>query len=63
VGNNIREPYSKHIENGIFELRIKSSSDIARVFCFFFDKEKIILTNGFIKKAKKHKTAYERRKL
>lgn len=52
-GNNLREPYSKHIQKGIFELRIKFSSDISRIFYFFFDENKIILTNGFVKKTQK----------
>ena len=52
-GNNLREPYSKYISNGIFELRIKFSSDISRIFYFFYIGNKIILTNGFIKKTQK----------
>lgn len=71
-GNQLREPQSKYIEDGIFELRIKFSSDITRIFYFFFRDNKIILTNGFIKKtqktprselnkAKKYKHDYERR--
>lgn len=52
-GNNMREPYSKYLGNGLFELRIRFSNDIARVFYFFYDGEKIVLTNGFIKKRKK----------
>lgn len=52
-GNRLREPYSKHIQEGIFELRIKFASDISRIFYFFFDGDKIILTNGFIKKTQK----------
>jgi len=53
LGTEIREPYSKNIGDNLFELRIKFSSDIARIFCFFFDGEKIILPNGFIKKSNK----------
>lgn len=34
-GNCLREPYSKPIEKGIFELRIQFSSDIVRIFYFF----------------------------
>jgi len=52
-GTSLREPYSKSLNSGIFELRIKVGSDISRVLYFFFIDRKIILTNGFIKKTKK----------
>lgn len=52
-GNSLREPYSKYLEDGIFELRAKVGSDISRVLYFFFVGNKIILTNGFIKKSQK----------
>ena len=71
-GNNLRESYSKYIGEGIFELRIKFAGDTTRIFYFFFVGNKIILTNGFVKKtiktppaekalAKKYKADYERR--
>lgn len=50
-GPELREPYSKAIGDGIFELRAKVGSDISRVLYFFFIGRKIILTNGFIKKS------------
>ncbi len=49
-GNQLREPYSKHLEDGIFEIRGKVGTDIARVLYFFYYGKKIIMTNGFIKK-------------
>ncbi len=52
-GNVLREPYSKHLEDGIFELRCKVGSNITRVLYFFYYQGKIILTNGFVKKVKK----------
>lgn len=52
-GRFIREPYSKNLEDGIFELRIKSGSDISRILYFFFVGDKAVLTNGFIKKTQK----------
>ena len=72
LGNQLRLPYSEHLEDGIFELRAKVGSNISRVLYFFFSGRKIILTNGFIKKtqktpkeekelAKKYKEIYERR--
>lgn len=72
-GNELREPYSKHLSDGIFELRAKVGSDITRVLYFFCIGRRIILTNGFIKKtqktplseiekAKKYREDYLRRK-
>ena len=52
-GPQLREPYSKHLEDGIFEIRAKQGSNITRVLYFFFVGKKIILTNGFIKKTQK----------
>ena len=52
-GNQLREPFSKPIGDGIFELRIKFSSDITRIFYFFVVDNKIILTNGIVKKTPK----------
>lgn len=71
-GNNLREPHSKSMGDGIFELRIKFANDISRIFYFFYIGNKIILTNGFIKKtnktpkselnlAKQYKLDYEKR--
>ena len=52
-GNTLREPYTKAIDKGLFELRIKFAGDITRIFYFFFVDNKIILTNGFVKKSRK----------
>ena len=71
-GPLLREPYSKSLEDGIFELRTKQGSNITRVLYFFFIGKKVILTNGFVKKsqktpkaeqdlAKMYKDDYERR--
>ena len=51
-GNQLREPYSKSLDDGIFELR--ALDRIFREFCIFFYYEgRIILTNGFVKKIQK----------
>ena len=52
-GPSLREPYSKHLEDGIFEIRTKFGSDITRVLYFFVIGRRIILTNGFVKKTQK----------
>ncbi|MDY3060576.1 MAG: type II toxin-antitoxin system RelE/ParE family toxin [Fusobacterium sp.] len=41
----------------MFELRIKFSSDITRIFYFFYVEDRAILTNGFIKKTQKTPTS------
>ena len=52
-GTDLREPYSKYLEDGIFELRAKVGSDISRVLYFFFIGQSVVLTNGFVKKTQK----------
>ena len=49
-GNDLREPYSKALGDGLFEIRAKAGSDITRVLYFFVVGKKVILTNGFVKK-------------
>lgn len=72
-GSELREPYSKPLNDGIFELRARQSSNITRVLYFFVEGKKVILTNGFVKKtqktppaeidrAKRYRTDYQRRK-
>ena len=51
-GSKLREPYSKALKDGIFELRLIFSSDTTRIFYFFYVGNKIILTNGFIEMLK-----------
>lgn len=52
-GSSLKEPYVKHIEGEIWELRIKFSSDISRIFYFIWDVETIVLLHGFVKKTQK----------
>jgi|LGOV01.1.fsa_nt_gb phage-related protein len=52
-GNKLREPHTKSLTDkrgNMYELRVHQSTNIARVFFFFFKGNKIILLNGFIKK-------------
>ena len=71
-GPALREPFSKSLGDGIFEVRAKQGSDISRVLYFFVVGRKIILTNGFVKKtartppreidrAKRYRLDYQRR--
>lgn len=53
LGTSLRMPYSEHLEDGIFELRAKVSTNISRVMDFFYVGDKAILTNGFLKKSQK----------
>lgn len=55
-GSCLREPYSKHLEDGIFELRGKVGNNITRILYFFYCDGKIVLTNGFVKKTQKTPT-------
>lgn len=52
-GNELREPYSKSLSDGIFEIRANQGNNITRVLYFFVVGKKIILTNGFVKKTQK----------
>lgn len=57
MGNDLKEPYVKPIKGkknkGLYELRIKFSSDIARIFYFTYYNNKYVLLHGFIKKVMK----------
>ena len=68
-GPDLRGPYSKHLDDGIFEARARIGSDITRVLFFFYVDKRIIATHGFMKKtqktppaeiarAKSHRTAF-----
>lgn len=56
-GNQLREPYTKALSDGLFELRTKQGTDIARSIYFFFDGSRIVITNGFVKKTAKTPSA------
>lgn len=72
-GPALREPFSKPLGDGIFEIRAKQGSNISRVLYFFVIGRKVILTNGFVKKtaktppgeierAKRYRADFQRRK-
>ena len=71
-GHELDMPDSRHLEDGIFELRTVQGTNIARCLYFFTIGDKAIVTNGIVKKqqktppdviklAKKYREDYERR--
>jgi phage-related protein len=51
----IPEIYFKHLDNtdGLYEIRVQLGSDIYRIFCFFDDKNIVVVGHGFQKKTQK----------
>ena len=77
LGIYIREPFATTIQGerykGLFELRVKFSSDITRIFYFLYEKNTFVLLHGFVKKMNitperelekslSYKSDYERRR-
>ena len=52
-GNMAREPLSKSLGDGIYELGSILGNDIVRILYFFDGQRIIIATNGFVKKQEK----------
>jgi len=52
-GPELREPYSKHLDDGIFEIRAQIGTNLARVLYFFIVGKRVIATHGFTKKTQK----------
>lgn len=54
-GSDLKEPHVKALKGkknkGLYELRIKFSNDIARVFYFTYYNNRYVLLHGFIKKS------------
>ena len=53
MGNEVREPVSKYLENGIFELRARSKKVQVRFLYFFCPNKVIIIAVGLFKKQSK----------
>lgn len=57
-GLDLKEPYVKKISgkkyNKLFELRVKFSSDVSRIFYFCYKDGNLILLNGYTKKKNKN---------
>ena len=52
-GTALKKPHVDYLKDGIWELRTKQGSNIARTLYFAFSGKKIILLNGFVKKTQK----------
>lgn len=50
--HDLREPYAKHLEGSLWELRTRFSTNVYRIIYCIRD-EKIILLHGFVKKTQK----------
>lgn len=50
---NLHEPYTKHVEGPIWELRSKFSSNVYRIFYFIWREDTLVLLHGFTKKTQK----------
>jgi phage-related protein len=49
----VPDKFFKHIDDGIYEVRVEVSGNIFRVFSFFDEGQLIVLINGFQKKSQK----------
>ncbi len=52
-GPNLGEPHTKAFGNGLFELRLKGSEGIVRVFFCTLVGKRIVMLHSFIKKTEK----------
>lgn len=52
-GHKLPLPHAKFIGNDIFEIRFRGQEGHVRVLYFFCHQDKVIFTNGFIKKTGK----------
>jgi phage-related protein len=52
-GKALPEPHADSLGDGIYELRFIGLEGKVRILYFFYDQDKIILTNGFVKKSPK----------
>lgn len=51
--HNVREPYVKHIEGSLWEIRIKGKDGISRALYVTAKPERIVVVRVFIKKTQK----------
>ena len=72
TGNMLTMPYSRYLQEGIYELRTIQGNNITRLFYFFANRRIIVVDHGIVKKTQKtpiadikiaisRKVSYERR--
>ena len=52
-GPSLGMPFSRALEDGIYELRTTQGGNITRILYFFVLGKRIVLTHGFVKKTQK----------
>ena len=52
-GSELGMPFSRHLDDGVFELRTVVGNNITRILYFFVVGRRVILTHGFVKKTRK----------
>ncbi len=67
-GRRLPEPHAKYLGDEIFELRFTGREGAVRILYFFYHRERVVFTNGFLKKtnktpAREKAAAVERRKV
>ncbi|MDI6794491.1 MAG: type II toxin-antitoxin system RelE/ParE family toxin [bacterium] len=53
LGFRARRPLVDYLEDGIYELRVRVVKKQIRALYFFFHRDKIVITNVFVKKSAK----------
>lgn len=53
LGCKARRPLVDYLEDGIYELRVRVLKKQIRVLYFFFHRNKVVVTNAFVKKSTK----------
>ncbi|WP_345986612.1 type II toxin-antitoxin system RelE/ParE family toxin [Sulfurimonas sp. HSL-1656] len=53
LGTGIREPYVKHLEEKLYEVRAKDHNGIYRIIYFAHTGRRFVLLHGFVKKTQK----------
>lgn len=52
-GPRLGMPFSRHLDDGIFELRVVHGGNAVRLLYFFVSGKVVVLTHGFAKKTQK----------